>query len=272
MSSRFHSNRMMNTYEMARNRNEAMIVGYFIAADPDLPQAINIAAEAVAAGVDVLEIGVPSPNPFLEGNIIRRGHQRVQQLSPDTRDLTIRYCTQLRERVDVPMWLMGYSQDIVDSGLYRELADKQVIDGLVLPDAPRNVLTEVEREVGSQGVDVVRLVHSQMDQDELRETVSGATVLYAQLYTGTTGDFLSQSNDLNQLYTRVRSLSEAMVVAGFGIRSAERVREVTSGGYDGAVVGSAYVAKVERGEMDSLYQLIADMKIAARRPGKLLSK
>ncbi|MBO8165069.1 MAG: tryptophan synthase subunit alpha [Brevibacillus sp.] len=267
-----HSNRMALAYERAAKRDEALLIGYFIAADPDLSTAVEIAAESVAAGIDVLEIGVPSRNPFLEGNIIRRGHQRVLKQSADPHELTVRYCTQLRERVEVPVWLMGYSADIVDSGLYRELAEKQVIDGLVLPDAPQDVLAGVEQQVGSLGVDIVRLVSSGMDDDELSRVVDSATVLYGQLYAGTTGDYLSRSQNMDQLCKRVRSLSSALLVAGFGIRSAERVREVTASGYDGAVVGSAYVAKVERGEMDSLYRLIADMKIATRRSGQLVMK
>jgi len=327
-------------WEKAERKQEALLVGYFVAGDPGVERSLSIVKGATLAGVDILEIGVPSAEPSFDGEVIKRGHRRVLtrigrevgerpadegnatgsevqaaaaagkadgalpsavrsdgavtpeavctagtaasdmgaglvkadalKLAMDARvqHETMAYWRKLRHTTDAPLWAMGYKREVIASGLYVELAREGLLDGLVLPDCSLAEQLEITRDMEPYGVDVIRFVHAAMNEAELQAALEGATIVYAQLYTGATGNPFAQFKDLGELCRRVKRYTDAMVLAGFGLRSPERVRAAVESGFDAAVVGSVFVARCENGEVDYLYRLIADMKEATSRRGK----
>ncbi|MGO0063264.1 tryptophan synthase subunit alpha [Brevibacillus fluminis] len=261
---RFQNKRDREVYQAAVNSSAGVLVGYLVAGDPTPHDSLDWLAEAVDAGIDILEIGVPSRNPYVDGEIIKRGHQRAHE-NGDPSEWLLPFWRDLRSRTTVPLWAMGYKTDVVDSGLYLELAKEGLIDALVLPDCPLAEQNQICVEMEPYGVDVVRFVNPAMSDEELQAAVSQSAVIYAQMYAGTTGDPLSQFGDLDGLLVRTRQLFDGMIVAGFGLRSPEKVAQVMKSGYDGAVVGSALVARCEFQERDYLYRLISEMKLGTCR-------
>lgn len=284
-------------WEKAERKQEALLIGYFVAGDPEVERSLSIVKGATLAGVDILEIGVPSMNPSFDGEVIKRGHQRVlsrigkevagrpveegimvgrdaradalmQATDAGVQRETIAYWRKLRHTTDAPLWAMGYKREVISSGLYVELAREGLLDGLVLPDCALADQLEIAREMEPYGVDIIRFVHAAMNEAELQEALDGATIVYAQLYTGATGNPFAQFKDLGELCRRVKRYTGAMVMAGFGLRTPERVRAAVESGFDAAVVGSVFVARCENGEVDYLYRMIADMKEATSRRGK----
>ncbi|WP_158289351.1 tryptophan synthase subunit alpha [Paenibacillus flagellatus] len=254
------------TWRAASAAGEALLIGYVVGGDPDPERSLDIAEGIVAAGVDILEIGVPSARPKLDGEIIRRGHRRALQSGHAVDgQLPMSYWRRLRERVNAPIWAMGYRKELIDAGLYRELAENGLIDGLVLPDCALDVQRAIAAEPACRHVDVIRFANSGMNDEQLAEATDGATVVYAQTYRGSTGDPMAQLGNLQTLCAGVRRHTGALVVAGFGLRSVKKVREAVESGFDGAVVGTALVARCESGELDYLYRLIADMKLETKR-------
>ena len=69
--------------------------------------------------------------------------------------------------------------------------------------------------------------------------------IYAVSRAGVTGAREEMSRDAEQLVKRVRSVSDLPVAVGFGISTAEQVREVWRCA-DAAVVGSAIVSEIEK--------------------------
>jgi tryptophan synthase alpha chain len=216
------------------------------------------------AGIDILEIGIPSENPFLDGAVIQRGHARVQHLGDEAHDQgwLITYMRRLRKEVDRPIWAMGYKKELLEEGIAYQLAEEGLIDGLVMPDTNIEEQKKVQAKVAPFGVDIVGFVNNAISDEDMETVCQSLNILYAQLYTGATGNPLaSSSNNLADLYDKARTFTDsAMIVAGFGLRSPERVKYVIDSGFEGAVVGSVLVARCENGEQDYLYRLIADMK------------
>lgn len=263
VSKYFKSPRNQEAWNKAQRKKEALLIGYFVGGDPIVGDSIEMIQDSLVAGIDVLEIGVPSPSPFLDGDVIRRGHERVYRTyRQEEGGLPSSYWTLLRDQVSSPIWAMGYCADVIQTGIYRELAEQNLVDGFVLPDCPFEIMQQLKEELKIRPIDLVQFVHSGMSEAELSLQVNGATIVYAQLYAGATGDPLARLQNLGELRTRIQQHTDALVIAGFGIRNPARVRQVVAHGYDGAVVGSALVARCETKERDSLFQLIADMKMA----------
>ncbi|WP_270164450.1 tryptophan synthase subunit alpha [Paenibacillus sp. SYP-B4298] len=254
--------RNLEAWQAAKERGEALLIGYLIAGDPNAEEALDVMQEIVEAGIDIIELGIPSREPKLDGPIIQRGHGRAFAGGMDTEEALLAHCRQIRERLSVPIWAMGYKADVVGSGLYLKLVAEGLIDALVLPDCSLEDMVQVQQEVAGAEVDVVRFANGGMDDETLVRVCDGAGIIYAMSYAGTTGDPMANVTDLSGLCAKLRaSLPDGMLVSGFGLRTPEKVGQAITSGFDGAVVGSALVARRENDEKDSLYRLVAEMKM-----------
>ena len=258
-----YNKRNINTWETARERQEGLLIGYLVSGDPSPETSLQIIKEGIEAGMDILELGIPSREPKLDGPIIQRGHQRAIESGSDDVAVIIEQCHKIRKMVHSPIWVMGYKAEVVDSGLYVKLAEQELVDALVLPDCSLEQQLQIEQEVARYGVDVIRFVNGGMDDEMMRKAADGTSIIYAQSYTGATGGSLAEEDSLAELCERTRKfLPHGMIVAGFGLRTPDTVSGVMASGFDGAVVGTAFVSHLEHGEKDAFLQLIADMKQA----------
>lgn len=260
MNINMKNDRNRRTWDSLSKRNEGLLAGYFVIGDPNISEFLEIIKDSVSAGIDVLEIGVPSKNPLFDGDIIKRGHERVFQRGINTAYPDIACWRRMRDIVEVPVWAMGYCNELVKTGFYKELAVNQLIDGLLIPDCPAEETKKIAAEMGEYGIDIIRFVNSSMSDLEIKNAVDAGAFIYAQLYNGSTGNALAEFDNPRDLLKRIRNCSDSVVLAGFGVRTAKTVRELMDEGFDGVVVGSALMARLERSEKDSLYRLISDMK------------
>jgi len=244
------------------NKRKGCLIGYFLAGDPTPEQSLRLALGAVEAGVDILEIGIPSERPVNDGDIIRRAHRRALRHG-DPKDWLPDYMRSLRASTDAPVWAMAYRKDFIDNGAYEYYVREGLIDALVIPDMSDDELAGLQNKLGHHPVDVVRFANPATGERELSAVAAGARIIYAQLYAGATGEPFADPEPGSRMLNRLRP-SNAFIVAGFGLNSAEKVAKVLADGYDGAVVGSTFVSRIEFGEWDSLFRLIAEMKLAAK--------
>lgn len=248
--------------QSARKRGEALLIGYLVAGDPSLGESLEMIQASAQAGIDIIELGVPSQDPFVDGQVIQRAHKRALSAGAAPSEGLLQLWRGIRREVARPVWAMGYKSELVEEGLYRVLAEERLIDALVLPDCSLEEQIRLQGEVGAFGIDVIRFINSAMDEAEIRQVCEGATIIYAQSYAGATGDPMASVQGLAELCARIRPhLPEGMIVAGFGLRTPALVGQAVQGGFDGAVVGSVLVRCCENREKDYLYRLVAEMKL-----------
>jgi tryptophan synthase alpha chain len=239
-----------------------LLIGYLVAGDPTIEESLEMIQASALAGIDIIELGVPSPDPFVDGEVIKRAHKRALDAGASPAEGLLGLWRQVRREVSRPIWAMGYKRELVEEGLYLRLAEEKLIDALVLPDCSLEEQIRLQDEVGPAGIDVIRFINSAMDEEAIRTICAGATVIYAQSYSGTTGDPMARVQGLAELCDRIRPhLPEGLLVAGFGLRSPDRVGQAVQSGFDGAVVGSVLVRCCENLEKDYLYRLVAEMKL-----------
>ena len=273
------ASRTASAWQRASARGEALLVSYLIAGDPDPAASLELLSGVVLAGTDLLELGLPSAAPLMDGAVIRRGHAR--SLAAGTPGPA--FYRAVRARVAAPIWAMGYGRQLLrdltppasrppasslawpGGPLLDGLLGEELIDGLILPDLPYLEHRPLYHALEGRGIDMVRLVHLGMSGEALRATLEGATAVYAQAYAGATGNPLAGHDQVSQLLGRVRQYSGALTVLGFGLRTPEKVAAAMNAGFDGAVVGTALVERCGLGEEDALYALVARMKAATRR-------
>lgn len=237
------------------------LVGYLTAGYPDRERFFQIAAQCQQAGMHIFEIGFPAADPYADGEIIRKAHSLIDRGNAE--DLS--FWRRLRETVTAPIWLMGYRADLIDSGAYSRLAQEGLIDGLVVPDMDNRSRKAILDQVKPLGVDMLGFICKAAGMEENRYCLEHFPVVYHQLYSGPTG-MVNNSEDYLELLALAREWSDSLLFAGFGIGTAQRAEELVGSGFDGVIVGTAIMKRLEESE-EALYPFVTELARAVEGPG-----
>lgn len=203
---------------------------------------------AVAAGADVIEIGVPFTDPMADGVTIQRSSQAALK-----QGVSLKWILgELRamQRPATPLVLMSYLNPLLQYGYDRLAADAAAagVCGFIVPDLPFDEGEELRAALHAQDIALVQMVTPVTTPERMTEVCAASEgFVYAVTMTGITGRNVAVPDEVLEYLARVKTASTAPVCAGFGIRSREQV-ERFRGHVDGVIVGSALVEVLERGE------------------------
>lgn len=204
---------------------------------------------AVAAVADVVEIGVPFSDPMADGTTIQRSSRVALE-----QGVSLRWILQELSRAEVkpraPLLLMSYLNPLLAYGLDKlpEDAARAGISGFIVPDLPYEESHELRNALDARGLALVQFVTPVTPPERMQMLCDGSRgFIYAVTMTGTTGKNVAVPQEVLEYFQRVQKMSPVPVCAGFGIRSREQVQRLTPF-IDGAIVGSALVEVLERGE------------------------
>jgi len=203
---------------------------------------------AVAAGSDVVEIGVPFTDPMADGVTIQRSSQAALKQGVSLRWIL----AELRamQRPAAPLILMSYLNPLLNYGYERLAQDAAAagVCGFIVPDLPFDEGEELRAALERTGVALVQMVTPvTLDARMAQVCAASQGFVYAVTMTGTTGKNVAVPESVVEYLERVRKVAPVPVCAGFGIRAHEQVERLR-GHVDGVVVGSALVEVLERGE------------------------
>lgn len=222
---------------------------YLVAGHPDEATALAAAEAALAAGADMLEIGVPFSDPVADGPVIAAvAHTAVGSGAGLHSALSL--ARSLRERGHhQPLLAMGYLNPLVARGrseALRDLADAGV-DGLIVPDLPAGEDRALERAIAAAGLGVTFLVAPNSSARRIERAIRSSTAfVYVVPLFGVTGVRERLAESATVLVERVRDAAggRVPVAVGFGISRPEHVRTLAPH-TDGIIVGTAVVAAME---------------------------
>jgi tryptophan synthase alpha chain len=241
------SERISQAIRAAGAAGEPAIVAYLTAGYPSKAKFAEH-LRAVAAGADVVEIGVPFSDPMADGVTIQRSSQAALAQGVSLRWILDEL--QSIPRLATPLLLMSYLNPLLAFGIARlaEVASKANIAGFIVPDLPLDESVELRQALESKGLALIQMVTPVTQPERLKQLCTGSQgFVYAVTMTGTTGKNVAVPEETLGYLDRVRALSPVPVCAGFGIRSREQVAKL-KGHVDGVIVGSALVEVLERGE------------------------
>lgn len=225
-------------------------VAYVMAGDPDYDTALEVVRGLPDAGVDIIELGLPFTDPMADGPTIQLAGQRALEAGM-TLPRTLEMARKFREADDTtPIVLMGYYNPIYSRGVDRFLAEAKEagIDGLIIVDLPPEEDDELCIPAQAAGLNFIRLATPTTDDKRLPRVLQNTSgFVYYVSITGITGAAAAQASDVGPEVARIKSQTDLPIVVGFGIRSPEQSRAIAEVA-DGAVVGSAIVERVGRGD------------------------
>lgn len=250
-------------FQDLKERSQKAFVAYVMAGDPDYDRAMQVFKGLPSAGVDIIELGLPFTDPMADGPTIQLAGQRALEQGM-TLDKTLRMVREFRQDDAVtPIVLMGYYNPIYARGVERFLNDaKEVgIDGLIVVDLPPEEDDELCIPAQNAGLNFIRLATPTTDAKRLPTVLQNTSgFVYYVSITGITGAGEAQSAQVAPEVARIKEATDLPVIVGFGIKTPERSEEIARIA-DGAVVGSAIVERLGRG--DSAEEVLAFVKTLA---------
>lgn len=204
---------------------------------------------AVGAVADVVEIGVPFTDPMADGTTIQRSSRVALEQGVSLRWI-LQELTRAEVRPQSPLLLMSYLNPLLAYGIEKlpEDAARAGIAGFIVPDLPFEESHELRNALEARGLALVQFVTPVTPTERMQMLCEGSSgFIYAVTMTGTTGKNVAVPEEVLEYFGRVKQVSPVPVCAGFGIRSREQVQRLTPF-IDGAIVGSALVEVLERGE------------------------
>jgi tryptophan synthase alpha chain len=224
------------------------LVVYITAGDPSLEATLAIAIEAIDAGADVIELGVPFSDPLGDGPVIQRASERALARGTRLGDV-LRVAREIRTaRPQAGLILFTYLNPILRYGLARFADDAKSAgaDGVLVIDMIVEEAAEYLAQMDRVGLAPVFLAAPTTVDTRLEAIATHSRgFVYAISRTGITGKQQSMTGEASALVARIRRWTKLPVAVGFGISSAAHVGQVAEFA-DAAVIGSAIVDLIER--------------------------
>ncbi len=241
--------RIQNAFRSARAQGRAALIPYYSLGYPDPTASLDV-VRAIAAGADLIELGVPFSDPLADGPTIQYSTQIALQ-----QGISVARCLEMaaelrRDSLAVPMLLMGYTNPILAYGLDRFVADsaRSGVDGLIVPDLPPEEGSALEAACQARGLALVYMLSPDSPPARV-ELVAARTTgfLYLASVSGVTGARHALADGLPEFIDRARrgaaESSGLPVAVGFGISTPAQAARVSTLA-DGVIVGSALIDAV----------------------------
>jgi len=238
--------RIQQCFSDLRAQQRKALIPFVTAGDPQPDVTVPLLHAMVAAGADLLEIGVPFSDPMADGPVIQAACERALKHHV-TLHQVLDMVREFRQHDDsTPVILMGYLNPVEVWGYadFASAAAEAGVDGVLTVDLPPEEAGEFTVAMKAVGIDSIFLLAPTSDAARMRKVSEAASgFIYYVSFKGVTGanrlDVSSVSSKLKEL----RQYSELPVGVGFGIRVAESAAQV-AGIADAVVVGSVLVGQL----------------------------
>jgi tryptophan synthase alpha chain len=250
------------------------LVVYLTAGDPSVEATLAIALEAIDAGADVIELGVPFSDPLADGPVIQRASERAVARGTRMADV-LKIAGEIRSaRSKAGIVIFTYLNPILRYGFSRFVDDAAAAgaDGVLIIDMIAEEAREYLAEMDRVGLAPIFLAAPTSPDDRLKAIASHAKgFIYAISRVGITGKQQSMTSDAEALVARIRRWSGLPVAVGFGISTAEHIAQVAEFA-NAAVIGSAIVELIERSSPEAAPGAVARFIKGLRLPEAALTQ
>jgi tryptophan synthase alpha chain len=238
--------RIDRCFDTARVAGRKVLIPFITAGDPRPEWTVELMHALVAAGADLIELGIPFSDPMADGPVIQASSERAVQRGVGVEQV-LEWVQEFRQHdTATPVVLMGYMNPFERIG-YHDLAARTAaagVDGLLLVDCPPEEMPELQGSLEQHEVYAIRLVAPTTTAPRLEKIAAHARgFIYYVSFKGTTGAAHLDVDALAEPVSRLRSACSLPVAVGFGIRDAESAVAVATHA-DGVVIGSALVGQL----------------------------
>ena len=223
--------------------------------------------QLVAAGADMIEVGIPFSDPVADGPVIQAAAQRALAAGVRVADCFEMIAAFRQRHPRVPVGILTYANLVVAGAGFMRAAAEAGADSLLIADVPALEATPFVRQMEQAGIEPVLIAAPNTPPATLQQIARlSSAYTYCVSRAGITGTHCAGTFDAG-LVARLKAAGAPPTVFGFGISTPEHVREALATGASGVICGSAIVDAASRGGKAA--DLVGLLKSATRHDNAL---
>jgi len=251
-------NLIEKTFDKCKKENRVAFIAYIAAGDPDFQSSLDIVDTLIAAGVDIIELGVPFSDPLADGEANQLASERALDSGMTSDKVLEMACEIRRKHPDFPLVLFTYMNPIAYavSANFADFCNRAVTAGInaILPldlppeeiDSESSPGISYRNAMQTAGLHKITLIAPTTPTERFAELADIAdSFIYYVAREGVTGEGDSFSAEFAGRISAIKKVTDLPIVVGFGISTPDHVQSAASTGVDGVVVGSAIVRRIE---------------------------
>lgn len=238
----------MNRIDDIFSKKDGLLSIYFTAGYPQIDDTCQVLSALEKAGADFVEIGMPFSDPLADGPVIQRASLDALNNGMCVKKL-MEQLKGVREKVSMPIILMGYINPIFHYGIEKFLDDckDRGVDALILPDLPWDeYLANYKKMMDERNIRFIPLIAPQVSDERIRhidEDCKG--FIYMVASAGITGNIKTSQDYRTQYFERVKALGlKNKRMIGFGVKDKAGFEHACAHA-SGAIIGTAFVNYVK---------------------------
>jgi len=245
------------------NTDKKLVSIYFTAGFPQLHDTVGIIENLEKSGVDLIEIGLPFSDPLADGPTIQESSTKALRNGMTT-ELLFEQLSDIRQRVNIPLIIMGYFNPVMQYGVeaFCQKCEDIGIDALILPDLPlREYQLHYKEIFNRHGLDLIYLITPQTPEERIRaiDEMSNSFI-YMVSSSSTTGAKAGFSEENQEYFKRIADMKlKNPTLVGFGISDKNSFDQATAHS-QGAIIGSAFIKHIETQGIDQISSFVQNLK------------
>jgi len=261
-------NRIQATFDRLRQHQRKALIPFITAGDPSQDKTVPLMHALVAAGADVLELGVPFSDPMADGPTIQRASERALKNGMSLRGVLAMVAEFRRQDGATPVVLMGYGNPIEAMGweVFAQRCAEVGVDGVLTVDFPPEESHEAFEHLQRHDIAPIFLLAPTTTEARIEQVAKLARgyVYYVSL-KGVTGAGNLDISAIAEKLPQLRKYISLPIGVGFGIRDAETARKIAEVA-DAVVIGSRIVQEIESSApeavLDNVKHFVAGVRAA----------
>ncbi|HEX3467334.1 MAG TPA: tryptophan synthase subunit alpha [Candidatus Elarobacter sp.] len=232
-----------DVFARARGEQRAALIAYIVAGDPDRATTLAVIEALTAAGIDLIELGIPYGDPLADGPTIAAAAQRALHGGMRFAD-SLEIAAQARARGAPPILFFTYVNPVDRFGPERFAREARAAGavGAIVPDVPLEELDAFAPPLRAAGLALPLLI-APTTPPPRASTIAAASTGFVYLVSrlGVTG--ARREPDVAwaaDAVARLRPATSLPLAVGFGISTATQAAAVGAVA-DGVIVGSALI-------------------------------
>ena len=226
-------------------RRRKGLIPFITAGDP-LPEAmVDLMHALVAAGADLIELGVPFSDPMADGPVIQHASERALARGTGFKQIFDWISEFRRSDANTPVVLMGYMNPVEVLGTARFARDavQAGVDGVLLVDCPIEEMDAVSALRGAGLCQILLAAPTSVDARLQKICDAAAGFLYYVSFAGITGADRLSVEPVRARVAVIKQRTKTPVAVGFGVRDAASASAIGEFA-DAVVIGSALVDRL----------------------------
>ena len=239
--------RLANKFAELKSQGRKALIPFITAGDPFPAFTVPMLHAMVAAGVDVIELGVPFSDPMADGPVIQRASERALSHHVGLRKVLSMAAEFRQTDQTTPLVLMGYLNPIEIMGYeaFANGAQRADVDGVLTVDLPPEESVGCVSQLRERAIDQIFLLAPNSNAERIRKMHNvGSGYLYYVSLKGVTGAGHLDTAAVEKKLQEIRANTDLPICVGFGVKDAQTAAIIAKLA-DGVVVGSALINKIE---------------------------